>query len=66
VANGLYRIKDGWKNGKDSAILGSEAGVYVEISEHSYREQQYAPRFDDLPWRPQPASYGAGFGMGST
>jgi hypothetical protein len=56
MGNGLFRIKDGWREGEDSAVLGSQGGIYVEISEHDYREQGYAPLFDDLPWRPQIAS----------
>jgi len=56
MANGLFRIKDGWREGEDSAVLGSQAGIYVEISERDYREQGYAPLFDELRWRPQTVS----------
>jgi hypothetical protein len=49
--HGLYRIKNGWRNGEASAILGSRSGLTVEISEHDYRDLGYRPAFDDLPWR---------------
>ena len=50
---GLYRVKDGWKEGEDSAVLGSAARerLTVEISEHDYRELGYTPAFDELPWK---------------
>lgn len=54
MANGLYRIKDDWRDGEDSVVLGSK--VYVEIPESNYRDQGYEPLFDELPWRPNPAS----------
>jgi|KBSMisStandDraft_5_1062788.scaffolds.fasta_scaffold442001_2 hypothetical protein len=48
---GLYRIKQGWSEGEDSAVLGSPDGLKVEISEHSYRELKHPPPFDELEWR---------------
>ncbi len=57
MANGLYGIKHGWWEGEDSAVLGSHV-FYVEIPESNYRDQGYAPSFDELPWRPELASYG--------
>jgi hypothetical protein len=47
---GLYRIKDGWHQGEDSVVLGSDSGLTVEISEHDYRSLGYKPALDDLAW----------------
>jgi hypothetical protein len=55
MATDLFRIKDGWREGEDSAVLASQAGIYVEISERDYREG-YAPLFDDLRWGIQTVS----------
>ena len=54
---GLYRIKDGWTDAEDSAVLGSLDGLKVEISEHSYRELGHRPPFDDLEWRDRKYSW---------
>lgn len=48
--HGLYRIKNGWVN-QHSVIVKNENGDEFEISETQYRDRDYAPSFDDLPWR---------------
>jgi len=48
---GLYRIQEGWREGEDSAVLGSDRHAFkVEISEKDYRSLGYRPEFDALEW----------------
>jgi hypothetical protein len=48
---GLYRVKDGWRDGEDSAVVGSRQGLKVEITERDYRDLGFAPAFDELKWK---------------
>ncbi|HEX3653845.1 MAG TPA: hypothetical protein VHU18_13580 [Rhizomicrobium sp.] len=50
MAEGIYRIADGWCLGENSILLGSREGFRIEIPEHSYVEQGYEPPLDDLMW----------------
>jgi hypothetical protein len=55
MAEGLYRIADGWRCGENSVILCAREGLRIEIPEYSYIEQGFEPPLDDLMWLgPQP------------
>ena len=50
MGQGIYRVKDGWRPGEDSAVLGSKRDLKVEISARDYERLGYAPLLENLEW----------------
>jgi hypothetical protein len=50
AAQGLYRVRNGWGN-QHSVVMKYDDGKEFEVSETQYRDRDYMPLFDDLPWQ---------------
>jgi hypothetical protein len=50
MAQGLYRIRDGWVT-QHSVRIRQDTGDEEEIPETQYRSRGYAPPFEKLPWK---------------